>query len=347
MNVEKKDIRTISKEDIIAYCLAVNEPKFRAGQIYDWIWKRSAVSFDEMTNLSLELRKKLDEEYVFLPISLDKEQFSSDGTIKSRWTTHEGHKMESVLIPVPGKNRFTVCVSSQIGCSLTCSFCATGTMGLKRQLTAAEIYDQVVGVNKQCLEHFKHPLTNIVYMGMGEPLLNYKNVMRSVEVIGQEGLGMSPKRITISTAGIAKMIRKMADDGTKVNLALSLHAADDAKRNEMMPINESNNLEALHEAIQYFYQQTGNRISYEYIAFHNYNDTLQDAENLSKLCRHYPVKINIIEYNPIGLGTFEKSDEERLNRFAESLTKKGVMVTVRRSRGKDIDAACGQLANKD
>lgn len=347
MNEEKKDIRTISREDLIAYCLSIKQPKFRAGQIYDWIWKKSAVSFDEMTNLSIDLRKKLDEEFKFLPIKLDKEQFSSDGTIKSRWITHDGHKIESVLIPVPSKNRFTVCVSSQIGCSLTCSFCATGTMGLKRQLTAAEIYDQVVGVNSQALDNFKHPLTNIVYMGMGEPLLNYKNVMRSVDLIGQEGLGMSPKRITISTAGIAKMIRKMADDGTKVNLALSLHAADDVKRNEMMPINESNNLDSLHEAIQYFYQQTGNKISYEYIAFNNYNDTQQDAENLSRLCQHYPVKINIIEYNPIGLGNFTKSDEERLNKFAANLSKKGIMVTVRRSRGKDIDAACGQLANKD
>ncbi len=223
-----------------------------------------------------------------------------------------------------------------------------GINELLNEYNADEIYDQVAIIKEQAEKYYNTPLTNIVYMGMGEPLLNYKNTLASVEKItSPQGLGMSPSRITVSTAGIAKMIRKMADDGTKVNLALSLHAADDAKRNEMMPINESNNLEALHEAIQYFYQQTGNRISYEYIAFHNYNDTLQDAENLSKLCRHYPVKINIIEYNPIGLGTFEKSDEERLNRFAESLTKKGVMVTVRRSRGKDIDAACGQLANKD
>lgn len=347
MKEEKKDIRTLSPEELITYCRSIDQPKFRAGQIYDWIWKKSAVSFDEMTNLSIDLRKKLDEEFIFLPIKLDKEQFSSDGTIKSRWLTHDGYKMESVLIPVPAKNRFTVCVSSQVGCSLTCSFCATGTMGLKRQLTAAEIYDQVAGVNRQALEHFGHPLTNIVYMGMGEPLLNYKNVMRSVDLIGQEGLGMSPKRITVSTAGIAKMIRKMADDGTKVNLALSLHAADDVKRNAMMPINESNNLEALQAAIQYFYEETGNKISYEYIAFDHYNDSLQDAENLAGLCRHYPVKINIIEYNPTGLASFKKSDEERLNRFAAALTRKGIMVTVRRSRGKDIDAACGQLANKD
>jgi 23S rRNA (adenine2503-C2)-methyltransferase len=346
MTSAKKDIRSLTLEEIQTLCLSLGQPKFRAGQLYDWLWKRSALRFEDMTNLSKEFRNQLEEAYAFYPLTLDLLQKSQDGTLKSRWLTHDGHKLESVLIPVPHQQRYTVCVSSQIGCSLTCSFCATGRMGLTRQLTAAEIYDQVVGVQKQSLETFGHPLTNVVYMGMGEPLLNYKQVMRSVALLGPEGLGMSPKRLTISTAGIAKMIKKMAEEGTKVNLALSLHAADDLKRNEIMPINESNNLEALMEALEAFYQATGNRISYEYIAFDQFNDHPDDAHRLSLLCKRFPVRVNIIEYNPIGLGTLVKSGEDRLNRFAETLVKKGVTVTVRRSRGKDIDAACGQLANK-
>ncbi|MEL6719994.1 MAG: 23S rRNA (adenine(2503)-C(2))-methyltransferase RlmN, partial [Bacteroidota bacterium] len=254
----------------------------------------------------------------------------------------------SVLIPVPRDDRYTVCVSSQVGCSLTCSFCATGRMKRIRNLDAAEIYDQVVMVNQQSLDTYGHSLTNIVYMGMGEPLLAYKNVLQSIEKItSPEGLGMSPKRITVSTAGIAKMIRKLADDEVRFNLALSLHAADDVKRNEIMPINEQNDLASLMDAIDYFYQRTGNRISYEYIAFQNFNDSIEDAKNLVKLCKRFPVRVNIIEYNPIGGVDFVKSSEDNLDRFAAYLSKHRVAVTVRRSRGKDIDAACGQLANKD
>lgn len=347
MKTTLRDIRNLTRQEITDYVISIGEPKFRAGQLYDWIWKKSAVTFEEMTNLPAALREKLSSEFVFCPIKLDKVQHSSDGTIKSRWVTFDGHLLESVLIPVPDRDRYTVCVSSQVGCSLTCSFCATGRMGLKRNLTAAEIYDQVVGVNRQCIEHFGKELTNIVYMGMGEPLLNYRNVMRSVELIGSEGLGMSPKRITLSTAGIAKMIKKLADDNTKTNLALSLHAADDVKRNEIMPINESNNLEVLIDALKYYYQKTGNKISFEYIALANINDSPEDARNLIRLCKHFPVKVNIIEYNSIGIEGLVKSGEDQLNLFASTLAKNGVTVTVRRSRGKDIDAACGQLANKE
>lgn len=233
------------------------------------------------------------------------------------------------------------------GCSLTCKFCATGQMKRVRNLDPAEIYDQVVLVNEQSLQTFGHPLTNIVYMGMGEPLLAYSNVMESIErITAPDGLGMSPRRITVSTAGIAKMIRKMADDGAKVNLALSLHAADDAKRDEIMPINEQNDLRSLMDAIDYFYQTTKNRISYEYIALRGFNDSLQDASNLVRLCRRFPVRVNIIEYNPIDGASFEKSEEDQIDAFAAHLRRHDVMVTVRRSRGKDIDAACGQLANK-
>ncbi len=344
---KQQDIRQLDRAALHALVREWGEPKFRADQIYDWLWKRSARSFAEMTNLSKKLRERLDETFVIQAIETDKVQRSLDGTIKSRFRLHDGHLIESVLIPVPDERRFTVCVSSQVGCSLTCTFCATGRMKRERNLDAAEIYDQVVLVNQQSLETFDHPLTNIVYMGMGEPLLAYKPVMESIErITAEDGLGMSPKRITLSTAGIAKMIRRLADDNNKVNLALSLHAADDAKRNEIMPINEQNNLTALMDALDYYYQQTRNRISYEYIAFQDFNDSLEDAANLARLCRRFPVRINIIEYNPIGGVPFRNSTEHRIDEFARFLRDRGVMVTVRRSRGRDIDAACGQLANK-
>ena len=348
MILTKKDIRQLNLEDLQAVMKELGEPKFRAKQVYEWLWKKSVHTFEEMTNLSKKLREQLDEQYVINAIIEDKVQRSLDGTIKSRYRLHDGHLIESVLIPVPTDKRFTVCVSSQVGCSLTCKFCATGQMKRVRNLDAAEIYDQVVLVNQQSEETYGHPLTNIVYMGMGEPLLAYKNVMESIErITSPEGLNMSPRRITVSTAGIAKMIKRMADEEVKFNLALSLHAADDDKRNDIMPINEQNNLAVLMEALSYFYQKTKSRISYEYIAFQNFNDSLEDAANLAKLCKHFPVMVNIIEYNPIDGAPFLKSTEHRIDDFAAYLRRKGVMVTVRRSRGKDIDAACGQLANKE
>lgn len=344
----KKDIRKLTKAELEEIILGLGEKKFRAKQIYEWLWQKSARSFEEMTNLSKTLRQQLFENFTINCIQEDKVQKSLDGTIKSRFVLHDGHLIESVLIPVPRDRRFTVCVSSQVGCSLACKFCATGKMKRLRNLDAAEIYDQVVLVNQQALEHFGHPLTNIVYMGMGEPLLAYKNVLQSIEhITSPEGLNMSPKRITVSTAGIAKMIRKLADDGVKFNLALSLHAADDEKRNEIMPINEQNNLTILMDALKYFYRTTGNRISYEYIAFQNFNDSLKDAANLVGLCKSFPVRVNIIEYNPVEGVTFTKSSENAIDDFARYLSDRRVTVTVRRSRGKDIDAACGQLANKE
>ncbi len=343
----KKDIRLLEKSDLLEWFLSNEEKKFRAKQVYEWLWQKGAHSFAEMTNLSKDLRSKLEDTFVINGIVEDQIQRSADGTIKTRFRLHDGHLIESVLIPVPKDKRFTVCVSSQVGCSLTCKFCATGKMKRVRNLEAAEIYDQVVMVNKQAMETFGLPLTNIVYMGMGEPLLAYKSVLKSIDhITSPEGLGMSPKRITVSTAGIAKMIKKLADDKVRFNLALSLHAADDTKRNQIMPINEQNNLEVLMEALVYFSRNTKNRISYEYITFQNFNDSLIDAANLTKLCQDFPVQINIIEYNPIDGSTFEKSAAHRIDDFAKYLIDEGVMVTVRRSRGKDIDAACGQLANK-
>jgi len=345
-----KDIRTLDLPELERTLAEWGEPRFRARQLYEWLWAKSATSFETMSNLSKDLRSRLQAEFALQPLLEEKVQHSTDGTIKSRMLTHDGHRIESVLIPVPADDRFTVCVSTQVGCSLTCKFCATGRMGRQRNLTAAEIYDQVVLVNRQSIESFGHNLTNVVYMGMGEPLLTYANTMESIARLTAPmpgGLGMSARRITVSTAGIAKMIRKLADDGFRSNLAVSLHAADDVKRNEIMPINESNNLAALMESLEYFYRETKNRISYEYIAFENFNDSLQDAARLVQLCRRkFPVRVNIIEYNPIDGLPFTKSGEEQLNAFAAYLSREGVTVTVRRSRGRDIDAACGQLANK-
>jgi len=344
----KLDIRKLSEQQLIEWSESIGQKSFRGKQIYEWVWQKSAIDFDQMTNLSKSLREALADKFCFNPIQLDKQQKSSDGTIKSRFKLIDGHAIEAVLIPVTFKNRFTVCVSTQVGCSLTCSFCATGKMKRMRNLDAAEIYDQVVAVNKQSLEVFGKPLTNIVYMGMGEPLLNYQNTLKSIEhITSPKGLNWSPSRITVSTAGIAKMIHKLADDKVKFNLALSLHSANDKKRNEIMPINETNTLSVLMDAISYFHENVKGKISYEYIAFKGYNDQREDARELIKLCTRFPVKVNIIEYNPIGDNKFEKSDPIDIDQFANILKKNDVMVTIRRSRGKDIDAACGQLANKD
>jgi 23S rRNA (adenine2503-C2)-methyltransferase len=346
--MKQQDIREISLPDLTEFLRSRGQPAFRAKQIHAWLWQRNARSFDEMTNLPISLRQELNEDFTFRNIFPDKLQISEDGTIKARFRLHDGFLIESVLIPVVEENRFTACVSSQVGCSLTCSFCATGKMKRERNLSSGEIVAQVNAINNLCLEHFNKQVTNIVYMGMGEPLLAYHPVMDSIEKLTSPlGWNMAPKRITISTAGIGKMIRQLADDGTKTNLALSLHAADDEKRNQIMPINESNNLKTLMDSISYYYQKTGNRISYEYIAFQGFNDSLADANNLLNLCRNFPVRINIIEYNPILNAPFEKSSANKTDIFAKTIREKGIMVTVRRSRGKDIDAACGQLANRE
>ena len=344
--MEKKDIRKMSLQQIKDYFASVDEKAFRAVQVWEWLWQKSARSFEEMTNLSKGLREKLESEFVLLPISIATSQKSNDGTIKSAFKLYDNELIEGVLIPAD--DRMTACVSSQVGCSLSCKFCATGYMDRKRNLDPGEIYDQVVAIDAQAKKDFNLPLSNIVFMGMGEPLLNYANVLEGINrITAEDGLNMSPKRITVSTAGIAKMIKKLADDEVRFNLALSLHAADDKKRNQIMPINESNTLEALREALMYFYQKTQNKITFEYILFYNFNDTLEDAENLLKFARQIPSKINIIEYNPISEANFKNTEEDRLEKFANYLKKNKVTVNIRRSRGKDIDAACGQLANKN
>lgn len=348
MTAKKIDIRSLSLPQITEKLVAAGEKAFRAKQVYEWLWKKAARSFEEMTNLSKTLRAYLNENFVINAITIDFQQKSEDGTVKSRFKLHDEHLIEGVLIPVPELDRVTACVSSQVGCSLACKFCATGFLSRKRNLNGDEIFDQVVLINEQSLKHFNRPLSNIVYMGMGEPLLNYKNVLKSIEhITSPAGLNMSPKRITVSTAGIAKMIRKLADDGTKFNLALSLHAANDEKRNQIMAINETNSLTVLAEALQYYYEKLERKVTYEYIAFNNFNDSLADARELANFCKVIPCKVNIIEYNSVIGVNFIKTTEDRLEIFKSYLEKRGITTTVRRSRGKDIDAACGQLANKE
>ncbi len=342
----KPDIRKLAVADLAEWLAKNNFKSFHAKQIYKWLWQRSLRGFSEMTDLSLSLREALDVNFGFYPLSPADIQKSTDGTIKIGFKLYDNNLVEGVLIPT--EDRMTACISSQVGCSLSCKFCATGFMDKKRNLAAPEIYDQVFELNQQALNNYNARLTNIVYMGMGEPLLNYQNLLSSVEkIVSPDGLGMSPKRITVSTAGIAKMIYKLADDEVRFNLALSLHAADDAKRNEIMPINDSNNLQVLRDALQYFYQKTQNRITLEYILFGNFNDTPEDADNLFRFSKGLPTRINIIEYNPVELASsFKRASGRVLNQFAAYLADKGATVTVRKSRGMDIDAACGQLANK-
>jgi 23S rRNA (adenine2503-C2)-methyltransferase len=342
-----KNIRHISLQELEQVLKEWGEPKFRAKQVYEWIWKRAAGSIQDMTNVSKGLREKLSEAFYIPKVKVHHSQFSSDGTIKNRLLLHDGHYVESVLIPTD--KRITVCVSSQVGCSLACKFCATGFLPRKRNMDFDEIVDEVTLANEQAMEHYGRGVTNIVFMGMGEPLLNYKNVLKAIDKISDpDCLGMSPRRVTVSTAGIAKMIKQLGDDGVRFKLALSLHAANDSKRDKIMPINETSNLEDLIEALNYFYKKTKNEITFEYILFKDFNDSTADADELVKIYRQVPADlVNIIEYNPIEKAQFAKPEDDKVQAFMQYLESKRVNARLRRSRGKDIDAACGQLANVD
>ena len=346
MKDKKENIRNLSQDALIGILEKIGEKKFRAKQIYEWIWVKGIRSFEEMHNVSNKVISYLDQHFFLDGIQIGDQQKSSDKTIKCAFDSFDGHVTEGVLIPTT--SRVTACISSQVGCSLACKFCATGRLKLMRNLSPGEIYDQVLLLNNLAQEHYKQNLSNIVFMGMGEPLLNYKNMMEGIERITSPiGLGISPKRITVSTAGIAKMIKKLGDDQVKFNLALSLHAANDEKRSEIMEINDSNNLEALAEALRYYFDKTKTRVTFEYIIFKDFNDSIKDAKELAAFCKYVPVKINIIEYNPIDQGDFQQAESAKVDAFARYLEGCNLVVNVRRSRGKDIDAACGQLANKN
>ena len=346
MDQKKRNIRTLTLEELQTYFATLGEKKFRVKQVWEWLWQKHAHTFEDMTNISKELRATLSDTFSLPAVKVDTAQYSSDGTVKTKFRTHDGHFVEGVLIPVD--TRQTACVSSQIGCSLSCKFCATGYMDKKRNLDFDEIYDEVVLLNQVAEKTYGKKLSNIVFMGMGEPLLNYKNVLKAIErITANDGLAMSPKRITVSTAGVAKMIRQLGDDQVRFNLALSLHAANDQKRNTIMPINETNNIQVLIEALNYFHSKTGNDITFEYILLKGVNDSFKDADDLIKVYKQVPVHlVNIIDYNPIDAADFEKPDRDATQKFMDYLANHRVNVRLRISRGKDIDAACGQLANK-
>lgn len=345
MKDKKKDIRALTKEQLQEFFVAQGDKSFRGSQVYEWLWNKSAHSFEDMTNISKATRQMMEDNFVINHIRVDQMQRSSDGTIKNAVRLHDDLTVESVLIPT--KKRTTACVSSQVGCSLDCKFCATATLKRMRNLNPDEIYDQVVAIDNESRLYFDKPLSNIVFMGMGEPLMNYNNVMKAIEKItSKEGLGMSSKRITISTSGVPKMIRKLADDETKVKLAVSLHSAIDEIRTSIMPFNATFTLADLQEALEYWYEKTKSRITYEYIVWEGINDTRKDAEALVQFCKYVPCKVNLIEYNPIDDGVFQQASSDATNMYESMLERNGITVTVRRSRGKDIDAACGQLANK-
>jgi 23S rRNA (adenine2503-C2)-methyltransferase len=345
MVAKKKDIRALTREQLREFFESHGEQAFRGNQVYEWLWQKSAHSFDAMTNLSKETRKKLDDYFVINHIKVDQLQRSSDGTIKNAVRLHDDLVVESVLIPT--KERTTACVSSQVGCSLDCKFCATARLKKMRNLNPDEIYDQVVVINNESELYFNRPLSNIVFMGMGEPLMNYNNVLKAIDKItSPEGLGMSPKRITVSTSGVPKMIRKLADEEVKFKLAVSLHSAIEEVRTSIMPFNATFNLKELRDSLIYWYSKTKSRITYEYVVWEGINDSDKDIHALIEFCRFAPSKVNLIEYNPIDDSDFKQASDAAVNKYVEALEQNGIVVTVRRSRGKDIDAACGQLANK-
>ncbi|PKP25873.1 MAG: 23S rRNA (adenine(2503)-C(2))-methyltransferase RlmN [Bacteroidetes bacterium HGW-Bacteroidetes-2] len=341
----KKDIRALSKDELRTFFENIGDKTFRGNQVYEWLWNKGAHTFEEMTNLSKETRKHLTDHFVINHIQVDQIQKSADGTIKNAVKLHDDLIVESVLIPT--KSRTTACVSSQVGCSLDCKFCATAKLKRMRNLNPDEIYDQVVAIDRESRLYFDKPLSNIVFMGMGEPLMNYNNVLKAIEKItSPDGLGMSPKRITVSTSGVPKMIKKLADDEVKFKLAVSLHSAIQETRITIMPFAENFTLIDLKEALQYWYAKTNSRISYEYVVWKDINDGQKDIDALVQFCSYVPCKVNLIEYNPIGEEAFKQASTKAIDNYIAALEHRGIPVTVRRSRGKDIDAACGQLANK-
>ncbi len=343
--IKKKDIRALTKEQLRAFFVSQGNKAFRGNQVYEWLWHKSAHSFEVMTNISKETRDMLEANFVINHIKVDQMQRSKDGTIKNAVRLHDDLIVESVLIPT--SSRTTACVSSQVGCSLDCKFCATARLKRMRNLNPDEIYDQVVAIDNESRLYFDRPLSNIVFMGMGEPLMNYNNVLKAIDKItSPEGLGMSPKRITVSTSGVPKIIKKMADEGVKFKLAVSLHSAIDEIRTSIMPFNATFTLAELRESLVYWYTKTNSRITYEYVVWEGINDSQKDVDALVDFCRFAPSKVNLIEYNPIDDGEFRQASNKAIERYVATLEKNGIVVTVRRSRGKDIDAACGQLANK-
>ena len=346
MQAQKIDIRKLSKTEISDFFTQNGDKAFRGNQVYDWLWNKGAHTFADMTNLSKPTRVLLENHFVINHINIDQKQQSGDGTIKNAVRLHDGLVVESVLIPT--ETRTTACVSSQVGCSLDCNFCATARLKRMRNLEPAEIYDQITAIDAESRLQYNRPLSNIVFMGMGEPLMNYNNVLKAIEMVtSPTGLNMSPKRIIVSTSGIPKMIKKMADDGAKFKLAVSLHSAITEIRNQIMPFSVNFPLSELKESLEYWYRITKSKVSYEYVVWKGINDNQESIDALVKFCKYVPCKVNLIEYNAIDDGDFQQADSDKIDQYIRALEKAKIVVKVRRSRGKDIDAACGQLANKE
>ncbi len=340
-----RDIRELDEQEIREYLLRQDEKSFRARQIMEWLWKKSVNDFDRMSNLPADLRNSLKENFSIRSLSFRTEQVSRDKTRKYGFSESGGGLVESVLIP--SRERVTACISSQTGCKLNCRFCATALISDRRDLSAGEIYDQVSLLQGYSGRHFGRGLTNLVFMGMGEPLLNYSGVLRSIHFITSTvGMGMSPRRITLSTAGLVDGINRLAADRVKFDLAISLHSANNEKRNRIMPVNRSNPLSALAEAIRNFTRETGRRITYECLLMKDFNDSLEDAQELAEFCRISPCKVNLIEFNEVPGIPYKRTTPERMQAFGEFLEARNMIVNIRRSRGADIEAACGQLAGK-
>ncbi len=345
MSNENDDIRSISFDKLNNFIQKNNFPSYRSNQIFNWINKSTLRSFDDMTNIPKSLVKLLKENFVINITNIFSKQVSNDSTIKFAIKLHDNLVVEAVLIP-SGK-RVTACVSSQVGCSLDCEFCATSKLLRMRNLHSYEIFDQIMILNSQSLKNYSLPISNIVFMGMGEPLLNYKNVIESIKLITSEhGIKISNKKITLSTSGISKMIIKMSDDNIKFNLAVSLHSAVEETRNIIMPFSKSFPLDKLINSLDYWYKKTKRKVTFEYLIWKGINDDLEHIEALVKICKRIPSKVNLIEYNSIDSPTFKKADDFWVDNYLKILKKNKIPVSLRRSRGKDINAACGQLANK-
>lgn len=336
-----KNIKEYNLDELQNELVALGEKKYRAEQIFKWLYVDKVKEFDEMTNLSIELREKLKKEYTMCNFKILKKQEASDGTKKYLFDVLDGNAIESVLMEYHhGK---TICVSSQIGCKMGCKFCASTGIKFIRNLTCGEIVEQILAVEQDIGDK----ISNIVFMGIGEPFDNYDNVMKAIKIINnQKGLNIGARHISISTSGLVPMIYKFADEELQCTLSISLHATNDAKRSSMMPINNRYNIEELMEACKYYINKTNKRISFEYALAKDNNDNLDDAKELVKLLKGMLCHVNLIPINKIENGSYVKSTNENIIKFRDYLNKNGIVATIRRELGSDIDAACGQLRRK-
>ena len=351
---DRVDLKTMDRAALADFVAAHGAPRYRGDQLFNWIYGKGVSDFAVMSNLPERMRRGLQRDATVEDLEIVEQQQAADQTVKALFRLPSGREAETVLIPALDERgearRLTVCVSSQVGCAMGCEFCATGLMGFRENLTPGAIFDQVWHMNEVAQERFGRPVTNVVFMGMGEPLLNYDAVLDSIAILTDEdSLNLSAQKITVSTVGLARRIKDLADDQLRANLAVSLHAPDNETRSSIMPVNEAEktSLPALKEAIQYYSRKTGRPVTYEYCLFKGVNDSAADARNLAEVARWAPSKVNLLMYNPVEGLNFERTSEAQLDRFVEVLVEEGITVTVRRSRGQDIDAACGQLANDE